>query len=152
MAAQKALTGTAAALNGQEVRVFLLLECYEDNVGNLALEVVGQNMSSEVISLFLEDWEVGRVALSCHLSTDLFMPRNEGCVLGSSESLGFPRSLCSECQEGRRRCSDAHPGSFFQCEAWLAGWVQVLNMLCLLRNEGFLSFLCELPCFVYIRR
>ena len=37
------------------------LEYYEHNVD------VGQKWSSEVISLFLEDWEVGRVALSCHL-------------------------------------------------------------------------------------
>ena len=35
-----------------------------------AIEVVGQNWTSEVISLFLEDWEVGR-ASSCHLSVDL---------------------------------------------------------------------------------
>ena len=41
------------------------VEHYEHNVGNLALEVVGPNWSSEVISFFLEDWEVGRVALSC---------------------------------------------------------------------------------------
>ena len=27
-----------------------------NGVGNLAVEVVGQNWSSEVISLFLEDW------------------------------------------------------------------------------------------------
>ena len=43
------------------------LEYYEHNVDNLAIDVVGQNWSSEVISLFLEDW----VALSCHLSMDL---------------------------------------------------------------------------------
>ena len=47
------------------------LEYYEHNVGNLANEVAGQNWSREVISLFFEDWEVGRVALSCHLSMDL---------------------------------------------------------------------------------
>ena len=47
------------------------LEYYEHNVGNLALEVVRQNWSTEVISLFLEDWKVGRVALSCHLAMDL---------------------------------------------------------------------------------
>ena len=35
------------------------LEHYEHNVGNLAIEVDGQNWSSEVVSLFLEDWEVG---------------------------------------------------------------------------------------------
>ena len=47
------------------------MEYYEHNVGTLAIEVVGQKWSSDVISLFLEDWEVGRVALSCHLSMDL---------------------------------------------------------------------------------
>ena len=65
------------------------LVSYEHNVGNLALEVVGQNWSSEVISLCLEDWEVGRVALSCHLSVDLFMPRNEGCVREELRVAGF---------------------------------------------------------------
>ena len=65
------------------------LEHHEHNVGTLALEVVGQSWSSEVISLFLEDLEVGRVASSCHLSMDL-MPRNEGCVLGELRVAGFP--------------------------------------------------------------
>ena len=37
-------------------------EFYEHNVENMAIEVIGQDRSSEVISLFLEDWEVGRVA------------------------------------------------------------------------------------------
>ena len=35
-----------------------------------------------------------------------------GACKGSSESLGSPRSLCSECQEGRMRCSDAWVPSF----------------------------------------
>ena len=51
MAAQKALCAAATALNGKEVRALLLLEYYEHIVGNLALEVVGQDWSSEVISL-----------------------------------------------------------------------------------------------------
>ena len=51
-----------------------------DNVGNLAFEVVGQNWSSEVISLFEEDWEVGRVAIKPPRVNGPFMPRNEGCV------------------------------------------------------------------------
>ena len=59
------------------------------NVGNLAIEVVGQNWSSEVIALFLKDWEVGRVALSCHLSMDLFMPRNDGYVQGELRVAGL---------------------------------------------------------------
>ena len=51
----------------------------EHNVGDLALEVVGQNLPGEVVSLFLEDWEL----------SGPFMPRNEGCVLCE---------LCSQCQ------------------------------------------------------
>ena len=38
------------------------VEYFEHNVDNFAIEVVGQNWSSEVISLFLEVREVGRVA------------------------------------------------------------------------------------------
>ena len=74
------------------------VECYEHNVDNFAIEVVGQNWSSEVISLFLEDWEVGRVALSCHLSMDLLCQEMENVFKEGSESLDCPCSLCSECQ------------------------------------------------------
>ena len=45
---------------------------------NLAIEVVGQNWSSEAISLLLIDWEVGQVALSCHLSMDLLCQEMRG--------------------------------------------------------------------------
>ena len=38
------------------------VEYFEHNVDNFAIEVVGQNWSSEVISLFLEVREVWRVA------------------------------------------------------------------------------------------
>ena len=68
---------------------------YERNVDNLAIEVVGHNWSSEVISPFLEDWEVGRVALSCHLSMDLLCQEMRDACGWSSESLDSPRSLCS---------------------------------------------------------
>ena len=47
------------------------LEDYEQNVDNLAIEFVGQNGSTEVISHFLYDLEVGREALSYHFSIDL---------------------------------------------------------------------------------
>ena len=42
-------------------------EC-EHNVESLALNAVGQNWSGDKISLFLEDWELARVALSCHIA------------------------------------------------------------------------------------
>ena len=43
--------------------------------------------------------------------TFLCQEMRDACRRGS-ESLSSPRSLCSECQEGRRRCSDAWVPSF----------------------------------------
>ena len=37
----------------------------ENNVGNGALFVIGQHRSGDVGALFLQDWEVAKVALSC---------------------------------------------------------------------------------------
>ena len=58
------------------------------------------NWSSEVISPFLEDWEVGRVASSCHLSMDLLCQEMRHVCKGSSESgvssflvFGVPKTL-----------------------------------------------------------
>ena len=45
-------------------------EVYEHNVGSLALGVIGQNWSSKVVSLFLEDWARARVTLMCHMALD----------------------------------------------------------------------------------
>ena len=58
----------------------------------LAIEVVGQDWSSEVVALFLEDWELGRVALELPHGNGPSLPRNEGCVLGELRVGG---SLCS---------------------------------------------------------
>ena len=68
------------------------VEYYEHNVDDLAIEVVGQNRTSEVISLF----RAGGIKLplvdgpSCQEMRDV-------CKV-SSEPLDSPRSLCSECQ------------------------------------------------------
>ena len=43
----------------------------EHSVGSLALHVIGLNWSTEKVSLLLEDWELARVALSCHVALDL---------------------------------------------------------------------------------
>ena len=43
----------------------------EDNVGNDALYVVGLHGSGDTIALFLQDWEVAKVALSCHIALDM---------------------------------------------------------------------------------
>ena len=42
----------------------LACEVYGHNNECRALEVIGQDWSSEVVALFLEDWELGRVALN----------------------------------------------------------------------------------------
>ena len=44
-------------------------EYEEHNVQNLPLEVVVQGWSGGLIYLFLEDWELARGALSCHLES-----------------------------------------------------------------------------------
>ena len=50
---------------------------------SLALNVVGQNWSGEKVSLFLEDAELGRVALSCHVALDMLCQEmREAWLLG----------------------------------------------------------------------
>ena len=49
---------------------------------DLTKEVIGQDWSSEVVALFLEDWELGRVAFELPHGHGPSLPRNEGCVLG----------------------------------------------------------------------
>ena len=71
------------------------LEHYEHNVDNLDLEVVGQNWSSEVVSLFLEDCAVGRVALSSHMAMDLLCQEMRDVCWVTSKSRSSPLSLCS---------------------------------------------------------
>ena len=52
----------------------------------LAQEVViGQDWSSEVVALFLEDWELGRAASSCHMAMDLFCQEIRDACWDSSE-------------------------------------------------------------------
>ena len=43
----------------------------EHNVESLAFHFIGLNWSGEKVSLFLEDLELARVALSCHVALDL---------------------------------------------------------------------------------
>ena len=73
-------------------------EEYEQNVESLALEVIGQNWRGEMVSLFLEDWEVGRVALSCHMAMDLLCLEMRDAFWVSSKSRVSPLSPCSQCQ------------------------------------------------------
>ena len=46
-----------------------------------AIEVTGRIGHARSVALFLEDWELGRVALSCHMTMDVLC-RDEGFVLG----------------------------------------------------------------------
>ena len=71
----------------------------EHNSECRAIEVIGQDWSSEVVSLFLEDWGLGRVALSCHMAMDLLCQEIRDACQDSSESLGSPCSLRSQCLE-----------------------------------------------------
>ena len=43
---------------------------YEHNNESRVIEVIGQDWSSEVVAPFLEDWELRRAALSCHMTMD----------------------------------------------------------------------------------
>ena len=57
-----------------------------------AIEVIGQDWSSEV-ALFLEGWELGRVALSCHMAMNLLCQEMTDACWDSSGSLGSRCSL-----------------------------------------------------------
>ena len=43
----------------------------ENNVGSGALFVIGRHGSGDAIAHFLQDWEVAKVALSCHVALDM---------------------------------------------------------------------------------
>ena len=43
----------------------------ESNMCNDALHVVGLHGPGDKISLFLKDWELAKVALSCHMALDM---------------------------------------------------------------------------------
>ena len=75
-------------------------EVYEHNNECLAIEVLGKDWSSEVLALFLEDWELGRVALSSQTNMDLFCQKMRDVCWDSSDSLGSTHVLCSQCQSG----------------------------------------------------
>ena len=65
-----ALAGIATLSHGQKAKALHLLSS-EHDVESFALNVMEQDLSGEKISLFLENCELGRVALSCHIALDL---------------------------------------------------------------------------------
>ena len=66
--ARKALTGTATLESWTGSACTSSSEQCERNVESLALNVKGQDQSSEKIFLFVEDWDPARVALGCHMA------------------------------------------------------------------------------------
>ena len=73
-------------------------DVYDHNNECRALEVIGQDWSSEVVAPFLDDWEFARVALSCPMALDIPCQEMDACQ-DRSESQGSQCSLCSQCLE-----------------------------------------------------
>ena len=79
------------------------------NVASLALHVIGQNWSGEKLSLFLVDWELVRVALTCHVALDMLCQevheawwlgcRCQGSLL-SQQAKAFRRGERNKTKEG----------------------------------------------------
>ena len=67
-----------------------------------------------MVALFLEDWGLARVALSCHMTMDLLCQEmRDACW--EAESMGYPCSLCSQCREAgctRLGCALSLPRPF----------------------------------------
>ena len=64
---------------------FLGCEVYEHNNERRGIEVIGQDWSSEVVALFLEDWELRRVASSCHMTLDFLSQEMRDACWDTSE-------------------------------------------------------------------
>ena len=76
-------------------------EVYEHNNECRAIEVIRQDWSSEVVALFLEDWELGRVGIEPH-DHGPSLPRSEGCKLGQLRVAGFSLVNCHSKQASHR--------------------------------------------------
>ena len=65
----------------------------EDNVGNDALFVIGLQGSGDTIALFLQDWVVAKVALSCHIALDMLCQEMHMKAKGDVAGLFSERGL-----------------------------------------------------------
>ena len=65
----------------------------ENNVGNGALCGVGLHGFGDVIAHYLQDWEVARVALSCHIASDMLCQE----LHDVERMLGWVRLLSASC-------------------------------------------------------
>ena len=61
---------------------------HADNASNEALYVIGLHGSGDKISRYLQDWEVAKVALSCHIAVDMLC--QEVCEVERSWLLNEP--------------------------------------------------------------
>ena len=68
-------------------------EEYEHDDECQAIDVSGQDGQARWVAHFLEDWELGRVALSCHMAMDFLCQEMSDACWERSESLGSPCSL-----------------------------------------------------------
>ena len=103
-------------------------EVYEHKNDCQAIEVIGQDWLSEVVAIFLEDWELWRVALSCHITMDFLCQETREACWDSSESLGAPccvRSVRKVLlrQSERNGCLESQPSQ--QTKAFLSPWTAV---------------------------
>ena len=74
-------------------------EVYEHNRECRAIDVIEQDWSSEVVALFLEGWELGRSALSCHMAMDFPCQEMRDACGEDLRDAGSSPSLCSQCCE-----------------------------------------------------
>ena len=98
--AQKALTGTATLSHGLKAKA--LLHRSSANTTWKALLSLLWGKTSEVNSFLctLEDWDLGRVTLSCHIALDMLC--QEMREAGLQESLFSPWTGCDNKREGVR--------------------------------------------------
>ena len=111
----------------------------EGNVSNDTLHVIGLHGSGDKISLFSQDWELVKVALSCHMALDMLcqemyeVERKRGWFWVLSGPVGLPDE--PPCHK---------TGSFEFCDSW--------NILYLNGTRAFPHFVCGALFFVCIRR
>ena len=77
MGSPKVQSGRVKVKLGRKTKV-----CLPPHLANDALHVIGLHGSGDKISLFLQDWEFGQVAPSCHMALEMLyqeMRPGSGC-------------------------------------------------------------------------
>ena len=64
----------------------------EGNVGSGALHVIGLYGPGDKISVFLQDWELAKVALSCHMDMDMLCQEMKGAWVAGLQLPNGPLS------------------------------------------------------------